>query len=402
MRGAQRLIVVDPALQGLSGHHFNYNLALAEEATRRAVPHLVLSNQRVAAPALETDLALMPAFQATPYVNLQHLTQHEYDAYVVRRLEEGLTPILADGDLVVFHSLTQANVEGVGLWLARHHPRRAMMAVVLFMFVDYLDFPDEVENAAAGRYRRFFRHCRDLPPERLVLAAEHHEIAADMAAFSGHTRSVGEAPHLKPAAFLGGLPREAPSGRAEPRRIVYLGHFFESRGADLLDEAVARVAARRPGAAVFDIQINATASGMDADRVEAVRQALAARDSVTVHEGPLSTETFYAILGVADIVVMPYTGYYRRAGAGLFYETLALGRVGIVPAASYMARENAWLEGGMVPMAEHSAEALADAMVHALDHFDSLRAQARQAGAVWAAAHSTAAFFDGLLPAPAE
>ncbi len=391
-----RLIIVDPALRGHTGHPFHLDLALAEEARRHGLAPVVLGH--VTLDHNPPGLAVLPVFHRSQYDPSGRLPEPAFDTLFLRRLEDSLTPLVADGDIVLFHSVALPLLAPVAAWLRHHHPRVAMAAAVMFMEVDYLDFPAGTPNPAAEEhYRAFFRKCLPLDRGRLMFAAEHGETASDLAGLSGHTQTVGEAPHTLPASFCANHRNTRPPNGTGPLRIAFLGQFFERRGAALLDEVVARVVAARPERARFTVQINPVWSDLGGERIAAIRHRLAQQETVTLHEGPLDPEDFYARLAEADVVLLPYAGRYCRAGSGLFFEALALGKVAVIPADSYMARENARLEGGMVPFQAHTAESVAAAVLHALDAFPDLAARARAVAPAWNAEHTIGRFMEHLV-----
>lgn len=181
-----------------------------------------------------------------------------------------------------------------------------------------------------------------------------------------------------------------------PLRIVYLGDARDEKGFYLLADVVDTLAERLfpSGRGRFIFQANISVAG-DSTAQAAARRRLAAYSPSEVEliteELPIST--FHNLLNDADIVVLPYDPVpYARRSSGILVQALAAGRVVVVPAGTWMARQVhpaasvLFAEGGLTAAIEAAVEG-----------WDELSRAAQNRAAEWRAEHDPGKFLAQLL-----
>jgi glycosyltransferase involved in cell wall biosynthesis len=183
-----------------------------------------------------------------------------------------------------------------------------------------------------------------------------------------------------------------------PLRIVYLGDARDEKGFHLLADVVDTLAKRLfpSGRGRFVFQANVSVAGDSMAQASARRRLAAYSPSeveLITEELPIST--FHDLLNDADIVVLPYdSASYARRSSGILAQALAAGRVVIVPAGTWMARQVhpsaslLFAEGG-----------LAAAVEAAVEGWDELSRAAQDRAAQWRAEHDPEKFLAQLLGA---
>ncbi|CCQ73057.1 hypothetical protein [Magnetospira sp. QH-2] len=427
-----RLIIVDPALVSRAGHHLNYNVSILEQFEPLGIECSVIASTSLIDASLRNRTNAVPAFRYNQYAPsdiyrsiledagsagealLKQLTggdnateDHEervfcalMNQYFLGVFESLLTPLVQDGDMVVFHSLNARISHAVGHWIQRVVPHIPIRVAVLFMATDYITFSTMKMNWKASAYQVMLNNMAQVPPDRLVVTAETPEIADHMHSLSGKRVPVGVSAHFKPESLINDLlPKgdfQVPDG---PLNIGYFGHSRYERGTHLIPGVIERALKEMPGRVRFTFQANLQHVNTWEFRAPTIREevnALRNREGVTLLTGELQIQEFYNQLDAAHIHLLPYLGRYIYSGSGLFFECLAMGKVLVVPKSSYMLREIQSLKGETAIMEIPTVDSLYDGIVSAVENYETFGRQAREYGPQWQRDHSPAEFMKAM------
>ncbi len=396
-----RLLIVDPALRGQTGHHYNLNRAVAEAAAELDLPCVVLGKGvgheplpgLTVLPVFPVDQYRVPVFGEFPDPGRRIARLEEVTEELLAVLRGVVTPVLRPGDRVLVHSPNASTVAAFGPWLTEVTATRDVRAAMVLNQSDFLN-TDGTLNPQGEMYRRFFAAVREAPAERLAVGMDPGYFAPDMQKLAGPEWRPFRVPLFLPA-LLTRMAAAAPE-----RRVGYFGHASRQKGTHLVPEIVRRLVARTAGTAAVTLHADFTFGretwGGDLERVVADIAEAAALGPVRHHSGAIDSPVFYAELARCGVVTIPYAGFYRLQVSGVFREALAMGRTVVIPEDGNMARL-ARAEGfAAVTFPEMAADAIADACRAALDALPETLPRNRAAAEAWRARHSLRRFLDTL------
>jgi glycosyltransferase involved in cell wall biosynthesis len=173
----------------------------------------------------------------------------------------------------------------------------------------------------------------------------------------------------------------------EPLNVVYLGDARPEKGYQYLPGLVSAIWPThiRTQRARFTIQSNFNLPGGEPGIPEARRQLRQyPAHQVRILDELLTDGEYYAELGRADLVVIPYeSDRYRARTSGVLAEALAAGKPVVVPEDTWMADEL----DGRVGLTFETTDELIAAVREILDDFDSFAESARELAPIYRAEH---------------
>jgi glycosyltransferase involved in cell wall biosynthesis len=151
------------------------------------------------------------------------------------------------------------------------------------------------------------------------------------------------------------------------------------------------------GRIVAELQASISHAGWR--QVQTALRRLREMSSVTLHEGPLSSQDYYGLLERAGIVVLPYsTETYHSQTSGVFSEAVAHGKPVVVPRGTWMARQLKDHAAG-VTFIPKDLQSLHESVVEAIGRYRELGDLAVQRAARWRQRHSAPAYLDTIFQA---
>ncbi len=121
-------------------------------------------------------------------------------------------------------------------------------------------------------------------------------------------------------------------------------------------------------------------------------------NAVTLTVGAVDAETYRRFLQQAQIVLLPYAKeFYGWASSGIFSEAMSLGKVVIVTADTWLARQLDIFHGGGVTVAGLNAQEIAGAVRQAVRSLPELTKRASAAAPLWKKHNSPSSFVDRVL-----
>ena len=191
--------------------------------------------------------------------------------------------------------------------------------------------------------------------------------------------------------------RRPPRVNGEPINIVYLGDARPEKGYQHLPGLVSASWPRyvRTERARFTIQSNFNLRGGEPGIPEARRQLRQYPSrQVRILDELLTEDEYYAELGDADLVVVPYEAdRYRARTSGVFAEAIAAGKPVVVPDDTWMSDELA--EGAGLTFV--SPDDLFRAVGRILEDYEQFSKRARRHAHGYSARHCAEALVDGIL-----
>lgn len=241
-------------------------------------------------------------------------------------------------------------------------------------------------------HRAYFDACRALAPSpRVRFYTDTPELAADFAELSGFDFGVLPIPFRAEL-----IPPAPPRATADPVRVLFLGDLRDEKGFTKLPPLVRAICTEDRMRLVVPGALHPE------EHNPAMLAALAELDAHAAVERPhrngfIPAEAYYRLLASADVVLCPYDATaYRARSSGVFAEALAAGKPTIVPAETWMAREQPPGTGETYSDTNELLTALERVCVN-LDRYRAASAAARPA---WVSTHSPAALVAQLLGEP--
>ncbi len=406
-----RLIVADPGLRGLLGHHFAYTHAVAEAAQARGIVPVVLASAAFR-DTLPAGMLCLPSFAAAyqsagqggslrrAVFGLGSRLPASLAARVappLRQLRRSVRRPMADGfaaelaaalaglcdtgaDLVLLHSVSATNL--AGLASALPPDRLGALAVVLRRTPDDMDRDDAGPRPMAA----ILAELRACFGSKLRLYADTAPLARQWADLSG--QSVAEAP----------LPVVAPpirtGGPSDPPHLVFAGGARGEKGYGLLPGLVRALG----HSARFTIHSGPIGAGDDPLVQQAHRRLRAlAGSGLALMETSLSPGAYLDLLRSADLLLLPYDAVaYGPRSSGILAEARAMGVPSVVPA-------GCWMQDAVGPAAElvfASEAGFVDRVGWAIGQLPNLLPAYAASAADWRQTHAPATLLARLLSPP--
>jgi glycosyltransferase involved in cell wall biosynthesis len=400
------LILADPTLKSYMGHSFEYARSLGNHAKAQGHGVTALASRSLkdevsreigAVRCFRFDLFHhfeLPALCARLPAGVRNWLSDEWNYFrharwIRQDLEsaERQLPIGPDA-LVLFPTVGFNDIEPVVRWAERLPKERCPWIALVFHFTAYPDYNQPYHRA--HYYTRALKYLENSPRRsRFRLFADSQELADEYSDYTQLPLRVLPIPHVDPAEET-----FAPSWnqRAEGRvRLTYLGDARMNKGFHLLPQLFRQLEPEiRRGRVEGEVQANVRF----ADEWQAVHAAtrLRRQEGVVLHERELTSSEYYALLGRADIVLLPYLlENYHSQTSGIFAEALARGKPVVVPRGSWMARQLGDVGAGATFL-PGDRRSLYEACRTAIDDFRQLQARAREAASAWKRWHSPATY----------
>jgi len=389
-QAGRHLWVIDPGFFEGHGHHFALARLLLRTRFAQGALTSFLGNLRLD-PVIAAQHRVLPVFDTAPYGVSD-------DADAVRQADQAqnldcsavlarhLSPRLQAGDLLLAHTVTWRQLDGLLAWYEGLKPERPPLSVLMIFGPDYLVRPPG-HDAVRAVYRRILSRQAGAGPG-LRLFADSEQLAASLRELGAVVAGIAPIP-----VDFGLL---APAGLTPPPRVprfVFAGGARMEKGFDLLPGALNQLALAGHSAARFSLQ---TTHGDPA-----VVAALAASPLVDWTTDDLLDEQAYgALIQSGDVVLIPYwpAAYHLRT-SHILMEALGLERPVIACGTGWMESEiKAVAPGAAVFMPEWSSAGLGQALTQACRDWPALLAAAGAAGPAARARYGAARFLATLFP----
>lgn len=393
-----RSILIDPALKGLGGHHFNVAIALSRAAASVGHQIVWIAHKEADAALVPDDVRLVPAFSSTLYQNQigiagralrpivgdRHflrtvLRERSWEVYlrgkIPSRLFDGdrlaemvaalraqrLTP----RDRIIVHSGSPQSVDALTTWASRR-PRSTQPSFHVRTCWSKSNMP--FANYAGG-FAKVVRRLASVA-RRVTLCCETDDGARELADQTG--MSVGVCPHFSETWFW----KNRDGSYVSPGRIVvgWLGDPRQEKGAALLPHIIRRALGSNPTSKFkFLLQCGGKKKRWSTELHSHLDDF---GDAVERLPGAISREAYLDALQSCDVILLPYDpqSYPPERGSGLAVEAVLAGKP-IVTTANTFAAQLVTPESGVVAT---DAASLADGLLHIAANIDRFRAGAQR------------------------
>ena len=402
-KSASRFFYIDPGLSDNLGHHANSCRAIIRELRGRNIDPTVLAFTRVI-PALQAELGAQPFFRNFTYWNtdgdpisgwLNHFdkaSQETWDDLV--RLGN-----LTRRDIVYVNSAQAIQLMAVARWLEGLPPRaRPRMALELGT-APGLETVRQANGIAvvakdpridpqAVLYRFSAKFLARIAPDQMHIAT--FDVGASAAYSSLLQREVTVLPNPRQ---LGGEIRSRRGRR--PVTVAVLGHQRPEKGYHLMPEVVRGLLAAD---ADLNILVHNGAPGEMADVQSALRGLAAGDRRLRLDERTAGEAEWHELLQSSDLILCPYDrDRFAFSYSAIASEAVAEAIPLVVPEGTSMARLVRDFGGAGTIFADTEPGAIVDAVLQAVQGFDSLSQIAVAAAGRWREGQGPKAFVDALL-----
>ena len=388
-----RIWLADHLLRDRLGHHFGYNLLLADAArsagwdavlvTHRDFLHDSVSGHRVERMFRNDWRASPPSFLSLSRTGLKIL-----ESLSAGRVAADLENVLNKekfwpSDIILAQMLAPRHLECWLRWFARFD---ASLAPAL---VFHLGYDASRFGAHEGLHKALNRLRKRELDKRIYFISDSESLAAEYAKILKF--DVRVLPHVVAADIEG----PSTSNGNEPLHFVSLGNAREEKGFWDLAEAILMLDKDLLGKEIkFTIQCHQP----DRKCMEAVER-LVQRSLPRVHliRENLGEKEYLSLLVSADVVLLPYhLDKYALRTSGVFCEALVAGKAVITTEGSWMSGEISRTGGGwLVP--ERNPAKLAGTIQTAHQEFASLSSGCRERVPGYKAHFSADTFIRGLM-----
>ncbi|MBX9698675.1 MAG: glycosyltransferase, partial [Acetobacteraceae bacterium] len=351
--------IVDPSLRDFVGHHFAYDVSVAEAAEAAGFRAVALG-PRDARPEVTARLPVTPVFRrdiwgkhpwSRPFPGvLKRVVDH---ALCIRDfdvdLRAGLDGLaLPPGSVVLGHMITAKHLPGLARAAARLPP-----GVTLVLLLRYQPFfyDNPIGDRAFRRLEALARQGR-----RIRLASDSARLAREIGRLTTLPVEVLPIPHTPPETDSPGARRDG-----APVRFASLGGARDEKGYLEILEAIRVLRAEPKGLAGLEFVLQSNDAAPD---VQAAIDAFAAAcpPQVTLLRSALYEAAYAAALHAADVVLLPYwRSIYEARTSGVFLEALAAGKPVIATDDTWMSDELA-RHGAGILVPDRNPAALAAAI----------------------------------------
>ncbi len=395
-----RLFIIENGLKDTVGHHYHEAIALQQEARRRGLETRFYVHRK-AIKEVVAALDARPVFPFRPYAiqskdplcgpleDLFHIGDR-FAAACSALVEDGLTR----DDIVYVATSMQNEVYGCARWLKAFPKDKTPFIVMNFKVENYLDENTQKLNMKAALYRFAAKAlAARVPDERVFFTTGSNAFSERLGQIM--LRPVFTYPMPMSYDLAGG---EAKAARAvDPDRPVVVsivGGSREEKGWLLIPEIVRLCTEANPGLSFF---IQVTPENM-ARAWKGSYKKMRAMANVEFHIGPVRETEYMEYLQQSDIVLLPYDyRVYSGRTSGIFAESVAFGKVTVVPRGTWMAEQLRGNRGAGTVFEHYSPESIASAVGEATARIDVLRAKAEQCADAWRREQNLGAFLDRML-----
>ena len=174
-----------------------------------------------------------------------------------------------------------------------------------------------------------------------------------------------------------------------------MGVMRKEKGSDLLAGVILRVLRYHPGCRFF---LQANPPGWEKRWKDSIGPVGMRR--VHLHRGEMTQEEYQSAVSRADLVLSPYLPEkYALQTSGVFSEAMAMGKVSVVPADTWMAEMVLKHKGGGVLYPRHEVEAIAEAILTALENLSRLTREMQDISSLWRENMGMKAYLQQILDA---
>ena len=396
------MVYLDPGFLENRGHYMNFSKHIHAEAARRgiAIRHYVNS---ATSKDYCAEHGLIAEFGRTAY--LADSTKNDEVVAIVDAIDQGFARIVAsiaaeagNFDEIVYYMYTghPAYLSSLALQLARHpHGAAAVAAhVVLFYLSDRFSYGSD-DGRYASYLQRVSRQLDHLDPDgKIHVGIDSDTAQASHAAQFSRSVTVVPFPHMQ-RAEMPAFPAKQSTKSCRPR-ITYTGYPHSKYGFHLVLALLER-SLNFPFWANVEFELKLNARLKEDDLVQRWESLKGKLKNLHVHEGYMEDADYLAMIGRADVLLVPYGSQYNHDTSAVLVDGLLSGSVIVAAEPTWMANVFSQHGSGQAYVAEDPDSFIAATLEVVANLADYRKRTTRNiAGVPWK--FSAEGLFDMLFP----
>ena len=399
-----KLVVFDPGLDSMAGHHYHLDLVLKEQAAIHGM-EMVLYGFKGMDPAVEMEFDARLIFDLHCYahadrpheltvVNNRLVNNHTFQ----RNLCEGVGLTFQANDLIVMHTVLGNQMVGFYLWY-RDLPEPKPRVCMILRFPPWFHLTREHHEVAVALDRHALSLWTAFPSDRVMIAADNRGLAKFYGKLAGFEIPDLPIPIRYPHPGAGcrsagspGASGSPASSGLRPPHFVYLGEAREEKGIHLVHEALRR---RLPELEGVRFTIQCGRPELLGDLLEQWRRELPEVDFI---DRNLTEAEYLSLLADADSILVPYRpDIYDVRTSHVFLEAVGAAKPVMITAGTWMDLELSRLGHIGVKATVFSGDGVSDGLVALASQWRTLADHAPAAAERCRALHNPQEFFRRLL-----
>jgi uncharacterized Rossmann fold enzyme len=396
------LVYLDPGFLENRGHYMNFSRHIHAEAGRRDIEILHFVNSGTSA-AYCAQHGLHPVFANTAY--LADNTRHEEGMGIVKNIDAAFGRIVAEVagkagnyDEIVYYMYTghPSYISSLALQLARnsHGSCRVAAHVVLFYLSDAFCYGND-----DGRYAAFLQAVSVQleacdPHGRIHVGIDSHTALDMHSQHFSRPVTVVPFPHVQRAELLPFPQKNSVNGGR--LRVTYTGYPHSKYGFHLMLDLLGR-SISDPLWKFVDVEIKLNFRIKEDDLVGRWKLLKDKISNLHSHEDYMEDSEYLAMIGRADIMLIPYGSQYNHDTSAVLVDALLSGSVIIAAEPTWMAKVYAEHGSGRSYKSE-DADSFAAAVTEVITQFPAWqrRTSHSMGGVPWK--FGAEGLFDVLFP----
>jgi hypothetical protein len=342
MNKRKLLVYLDPGFLENRGHYMNFSMHVHAEATRRDIDVMHFVNTGTSREYCDAN-GLIPVFSRTAYVS--DTSPETEVAAIAEAISQGFSKAVSQVsvvsrkyDEIVYYMYTG---HPTYVWLlARHllgqsHGDAVVSAcVVLFYLSDKFCF-DEDDGRYGSFLRRVSNRLEKLDDEGVINVGIDSDTALDRhAGFFSRPVKVIPFPHVQRAD-----PPKFPSKPSEllsRPRVTYSGYPHSKYGFHLVVGLIEQ-SLSDPLWANVDFEIKLNSRLKEDDLFERWKELAKRVPNLSIHEGYMDDVDYLAMIGRADVLLIPYNSQYNHDTSAVLVDGLLNGCIVVAAEPTWMA-----------------------------------------------------------------
>jgi hypothetical protein len=385
-----RLVVIDPGLTEMSGHHFNYNNSIFKECKSQGIEVSIYAHSECKQELIDI-LPIMPCFDLNTYAYQEINTREDmiykfnlFNETIEKNLNENLKIPLDRDDVILLLTSTVHHLLGVLAWysaLENPKPRICMQFMHQPWYLGLEDDPDFCTSLLQHAMRAWSGDSSF----RVTFAADNDLLANFLRKISGFPIRILPMPIQYPDAS------PAQDGLGYGRvRFGFLGDGRKEKGLHHLVNAILMQETKNIPNADFFIHISNQNGRSAQDFLKNV-------ENCTVLCKEFTSKEYWDAAENCDVIILPYDPkYYHIRGSGILFEAMGLEKPIIVTEGSCLD----WLMakyGASGMRFDFTPGSLLNAVRTIADNFTDFKTIAQAPGRHVREKHNPKAFVDALL-----
>jgi glycosyltransferase involved in cell wall biosynthesis len=389
-----RVFIADFDLVEYSGHFFNQVFGFREAARARGLAARIYISRR-ADPEIAEELGAQAILPFIPWLTGRYdgaLEGFASAQHILGALWSDLdTAQISERDILVITSSRPQVIYGVDQWL-RARPASARPAVIFrFLGPEFFNFEAEAFREVAWAYRFASRILLGSPSaERIFFTLNNEKALAHLEQLSSR-----RAFYLPVPKHYGAMAASSEARAAQPFTIYIYVNTRSGQISDRIIELLNKILSQYSDVN-FLVRFSKGTPGEDDIRKKTDKSFIGAR--VEILPAEQNHAEYLATIERSDVVLLPYSPVvYRGIVSGVFCEIVAMGKIAVIPAGTWMADHVTEGRAAGVLFAENTVTDMVEAVERTIRDRSRLQTLAHRYARPFREENSCAKNLDGML-----